>query len=650
VCGIAGLIGNEPVRADPVRRMVERMRHRGPDDSGVHAPAPTVVMGSARLSILDLSPAGRQPMSNEDGRVWVVFNGEIFNFRDLREELASRGHRFRSGTDTEVIVHAYEEWGADCLHRLRGMFAFAIYDGRPGGPDGCGGVVFLARDALGIKPLYYASAGGGLLFASEVRALLASGLVSRDLSVAGLTSYLLWGSTAEPVTLIEGIRSLPPGHRMFVRVASDGPRQGSPEAYWQLTPSGGASGIDTRADAVGRLRDLLQERVAAHLIADVPVGVFLSSGVDSTSVAALAARVQGGLTTVTVAFPEEAGYSEAAVAQETARRLGTDHREVPLTGAQMLSRLDEAVAALDQPSSDGTNTYFVSWGARQAGLKVALSGLGGDELFGGYRTFAWLPRLERIMTLAGRAPMGMRRAAAAVMEGFAARRGVEAAYKLAGAVGHSNGWRPNDSLASYLLARAVFVPSRIRRLRNGTDGDGWEPWIGRLEQLERLARRQGAFGRVSTMELGAYLVNTLLRDTDGMSMAHSLEVRVPFVDREVVEFVRGLPDSWRRAHGPDGLRAKGLLVDAVGNLLPPGIHRLPKRTFTLPWDRWLRGPLRRKVEEGIEAIPDPLRPFLDSGEVRAVWRDFLAGRTGWARPWSLYVLNDWVRRAAHPAT
>ncbi|MDR7523651.1 MAG: asparagine synthase (glutamine-hydrolyzing) [Armatimonadota bacterium] len=640
MCGIAGRYGPPPLAPEPVWRMVDCLRHRGPDDRGVHSPAPTVVLGSTRLSILDLSSAGRQPMPNEDGRVWVTFNGEVYNFRALGADLERRGHVFRSQTDTEVVVHAYEEWGAGCVGRLRGMFAFAIADARETGPQGEGTRLLLARDPLGIKPLYYAAVGGRLLFASEVRALLASGLVPTRLSTEGLAAYLLWGSVAEPLTLVDGVRSLPPGHRLTAQV-NDGALRLEVQSYWHLpvAPAARDGMADSaRDESVAALRRLLAETVGLHLVADVPVGVFLSGGVDSTCVAALAAGAHGAISTVTVAFPEEADRNEAALARETARRLGTRHHEVVLTGPEALQRIDEAVAALDQPSMDGINTYFVSWGARQAGLKVALSGLGGDELFGGYTTFAAVPRLEALAALARRAP---------VLAGWAARLtralpalSPDARGKVADLLS-----APDHLAHPYAVARALFPPRRMLALLNGAGPSvPVGPWADRLTDLATRTRGLGSFGRVSTLELGTYLVNTLLRDTDAMSMAHSLEVRVPFIDREVVEFVAALPDAWRAGRVGPRRGPKALLLEALGDRLPAAVVRGRKRTFTLPWERWLRGSLRGRVEEGIEAIPEPLRPLLDPAEVQVVWRDFLAGRTGWSRPWALYVLNEWVRR------
>jgi asparagine synthase (glutamine-hydrolysing) len=617
--------------------MIEALRHRGPDGSGLFlsgvgfkdpvskdTSAARAALGSTRLSIIDLSPAGRQPMANEDERIWVVCNGEIYNFRSLREDLERRGHRFRSQTDTEIIVHAYEEWGAECVRHFRGMFALAIVDDRhPGRPS-----LFLARDRFGIKPLYYARRGETILCASEVRALLASGLVRPRLSSTALTGYLLWGSVVEPATLVDDVHSLPPAH--WMRVSANG---GSPdihtEAYWDLGATQAQNGHHAdRAVMIKRLRGVLEESVRLHLVADVPVGVFLSGGIDSNAIAALAARMQRNLHTVTVGLPESP-RSEAIEARRAAHRLGASHYEVVLTGNDIVPRLDQAVRALDQPSMDGINSYFVSWGARQAGLKVALSGLGGDELFGGYPSFAWVPRLERLAAIAGRTPESVRHTAGAAIRVAGAPLGRDAARKLADLCEH-----PDALPHPYAFMRGLFPPTHAARLLNG-QAPTLGMWPGPLPAVVARMRASGPFARVSVFELSTYLVNTLLRDTDAMSMAHSLEVRVPLLDHVLVELAGHVPDRWKTQ--------KRLLVEALGADLPTNVARQRKRTFTLPWDVWLRGPLERKVRESLSEVPESLRPFVDANEAKAVWRAFTDRQTGWARPWTLHVLYEWVR-------
>ncbi len=373
--------------------MSSALQHRGPDEEGLLANdprAPGLALGMRRLSIIDL-PGGHQPAWNEAKDVAVIFNGEIYNYRELRERLNSLGHRFATQSDTEILVHAWEEWGEDCLTELRGMFTFALLDLRK--RYATSPLLFLARDPLGIKPLYYTQTPDGFAFASEVRALLAGGTAEQRVSQDALTSYLLFGSVSEPVTLVEGVFSLPPGHRMLLYVPE---RRRTPRArpWWDPTRSPAAR--DTKkpkdfASAAQRLRPLLEDAVRAHLIADVPVGLFLSSGLDSSAIAALAARAQPNIWSFTLAFPGTP-YDEAPLARVVAERCGTRHREIPLDAGAVLERLDQALAALDQPTMDGINTYFVSWAAREVGLKVALSGIGGDELFAGYSTFADTPK------------------------------------------------------------------------------------------------------------------------------------------------------------------------------------------------------------------------------------------------------------------
>ena len=417
MCGICGIIGweDQDQAASPLERMMRAMEHRGPDGNGAFiAPGAALVM--QRLSIIDL-PGGQQPIWNENSTLAVVFNGEIYNFRELRHSLQAAGHVFRTQSDTEVIVHAYETWGENCVRHLRGMFAFAILEipeGRAGRPRR----VFLARDRLGIKPLYYATAADKFFFASEVRALLASNSIPRRLSASALPSYLLFGSVGEPMTLVDGIYSLPPGH--CGHVSCDDPAASfRPNAYWGVAEATKSDAPEPRGTSpIARVRAALEDSVRCHLLADVPLGIFLSSGIDSTALAALASRQRSGIKTFTVVFPEQE-FSEAALARRTANLLGTGHSELLLSGDEMQSRLDDAVAAFDQPSVDGINTYFVSWAARQAGLKVALSGLGSDEIFGGYSTFSSTPRVARMMAFSRLLPSPLRKAGTAPFRAWA---------------------------------------------------------------------------------------------------------------------------------------------------------------------------------------------------------------------------------------
>jgi asparagine synthase (glutamine-hydrolysing) len=612
--------------------MLGQMHHRGPDDEGLFVDD-SVALGMRRLSIIDLG-GGHQPVFNADRTVVVVFNGEIYNFQELRNRLESRGYHFQTQSDTEVIVYAYEEWGEDCVDHFEGMFAFALAETskstRRGNPR-----VLLARDRLGIKPLYYALVDGNLIFASEVRALLASGQVEPRLSPTALRSYLLFGSVVEPTTLVEGVYSVPPGHRITLSAAGQHACV-RPEPYWDFASSA-CPPFNTkkheRCSATAFLRSLLEEAVESHLIADVPLGVFLSSGIDSTALVALATQKKAALNTVTVVFPEQE-FSEAEMARRTAHRFGTHHQELTLSGDDMLARLSEAVGALDQPSMDGINTYFVSWAARQAGLKVALSGLGGDEMFGGYSTFRSTPEAQSVASLAHTVPGGIRSTLASAAERTLGRLQRDSHRKIAAL------WRDPDFLPHpYFYTRLLFTPPQVLGLLKGNGLESSEPWKDWLEQTAQGSKQLDDFTAVSCLESRSYMVDTLLRDTDSMSMAHSIEVRVPFLDHGLVEFVARLPGSIKRTSG----QAKSLLVDALADLLPAEVISQQKRTFTLPWKHWLRNALRKEVATELQNIAPPLMEFLNARNVGQVWKDFLEEKTSWSRVWSLFVLNRWAR-------
>jgi len=699
MCGICGVIdwSDAPDAEALVRRMTPTMRHRGPDDEGyLESTSGRLSMGMRRLSIIDVD-GGHQPIFNEEGTVGAVLNGEIYNFRELRDELATLGHAFRTRSDSEVVAHAYEEWGAACVERLQGMFAFAVYDRRKDRSSrqeqsaGEEGILFLARDRLGIKPLYYAeirgqsSEAGGqqsavgnqlsavsrFLFASEVRTLLASGVVARRLSPAALESYLLFGSVCEPMTLVDNVLSLPPGHTMMIPLGMIplGERRAlEPTPYWNIGKriSQTASGRRTADDrghsrivsknghakpepeaTAARVRTLLEESVRSHLVSDVPVGVFLSGGIDSTSLAALASREVSGIHTFTVAFAEKE-FSEAEIARRTAATFGTTHKEVLLTGDEMLAGLREAVGALDQPSMDGINTYFVSMSARQAGLKVTLSGLGGDEVFGGYSTFRRTPKYQRLAGAGAHVPSAVKSAVATAMSGA-----MSAATSVAiGGAGNrfvagdatrklSALWNTPGALPDpFYFGRTLFTPAQVSKFLTNDHRVAPTPWWNWLAASAQQARDLDPFAAVSCMEMQSYMVNTLLRDADSMSMAHSLEVRVPFLDHPLVEFVTSLPQAMKVRKGVP----KALLVAALEDLLPSEVVNQTKRGFTFPWSEWLRGPLRKQIETGLSELSPALGEAMNAQEVQSIWQDYLDGNTSWSRPWSLYVLNEWVKR------
>ena len=645
ICGYAYASSNE-LAATRVRAMTAAMVHRGPDQDGFFLNderVPGLALGMRRLSIIDLQ-GGQQPVWNESRDVAVVFNGELYNYRELRERLSSAGHRFSTKSDTEILVHGWEEWGEDLLNELRGMFAFALLDLRK--HYATVPVLFLARDPLGIKPLYYSQTADGFVFASEIRTLLASDAVAREISPDALTSYFLFGSVSEPVTLLKNVFSLPPGHRLLLHIPD---RRRVPRARPWWDPQNSPATRDPKrptdfASAAAQLRTLLESSVRAHLIADVPIGLFLSSGLDSGAIVALAARAQKSLQSFTLTFPGTP-FDEAELAAIIAKSVGTAHREIPLQGAEMLARLDEAVNALDQPTMDGINTYFVSWATRQAGLKVALSGLGGDELFAGYSTFSDALKLKKLQTLARLVPGPFRRLSSPMIGGLLGGHASPDAVRKAG-----NAWLYPDALPHpYFFTRLLFPPSEIPALmeplyRNSTiaaDGVTLNPtWLAWLERAADQAEKMQPIAGISWLESRTYMASTLLHDTDSVSMAESLEVRVPFLDTPLVEFMHALPDELRVRPG----QKKALLVAALQDLLPPAILRQNKRTFTLPWESWLRAELRPRLEESFANIAPALNTHLHTAGVQRVWDNFLRGQTSWSRPWSLYMLNEWCRR------
>ena len=635
MCGIAGFLG--PRRNDLptiTAALGKLLAHRGPDGEGVETfptradPARVVALVQRRLAIIDLSPRGAQPMPDPETGNWVMQNGEIYNYRELRAELAARGAVFRSESDTEVILKGYAVWGPAVLDRLEGMFAVAIW-------DAARDELLLGVDPAGIKPLYYwQGAEGRALFASEVRALLGTGLVSRDLDPVGLEGYLAYGAVPAPATIVRGVRALPGGSRL--RLRSDGTALGPTRyATLEFAPAG-APPLDAGA-LVSGLRAALEDAVRRHLASDVPVGVFLSGGIDSSSVAALMHTVApGSVWSFSVTF-DEARFSEAPYSALVARRYSARHEEIRLSARGLLGMLPDALAAIDQPTMDGINVYALSRAVRERGLKVVLSGQGGDELFGGYPTFTLVPRALAWRRRLGLLPAGARSLAAGAWSRLRRRSAVpdKGARLLAG---------DGDPLGTYLVFRELFPPASRAALFPGRPGDETAHGLplALAAELARETRGLDPVNQVSLLELRIYLANMLLRDGDVMSMAHGLEVRVPLLDRRLVEVVARVPGRQKL----DARLPKPLLVRALADRLPPEIYGRPKQGFTLPWEEWLRGDLRAVVADRFESASIAGAVGLDDRACRAFWRGFVARRPGrsWARVWALFVLLDWCRR------
>ncbi len=619
MCGIFGIVGkNASVSPEILQRATDSLAHRGPDDSGtilLRESVPTSVeigLGNRRLAILDLSPLAHQPMHDSETGNWLVYNGEIYNFQEVRRELEQAGATFVSHSDTEVLLKAYARWGESCLTKFRGMFAFALW-------DAVRHQLFMARDPMGIKPLYYAQAGPYFIFASEVRTILGTGLVPRVPDRAGLLNYLTFGSAYDPHTLIEGVRSLPAGHSL---VWKGGELLQS--EYWDIV------GIDVSARESGGLQSLLEDAVGLQLISDVPVGVFLSGGIDSSALVSILSRSGVTASTFSIVF-QEAEFSEAQYSRAIAAKFHTDHHEISLARADVLASIPDALRAMDLPTMDGVNTYFVSRETRRAGVKVALSGLGGDEVFAGYSSFRDVPRMERFADIWNRMPGAMRSPLVGMFDAFS--RDTDQKRKLL-SLANDNG----RGLHPYFLTRMLFTPRQCDLLFPDSKNYATEAAASQCAALTR-ALTLDPVNRVSYLESRCYMLNTLLRDADCMSMSQGLEVRVPLIDHQLAKAVLALSGESKLNHTP-----KKLLVEALAGSLPDDIVHRRKRGFTLPFEHWMRQELRAEIEPTLQAKrvnAGPLGGLLNGDHVQRVWQKFLAGTMSWSRPWSLYVLQRW---------
>src|SRR5215217_2719821 len=613
MCSISGILSTGPIPTDlreAVRQMNAAQKHRGPDDHGLSTHefrGGEVILGNTRLAIIDTSPAGHQPMTDPQTGNCITYNGETYNFNELRKEI---GGEWVSNTDTEVVLRAYRKWSVDAFRKMRGMFALAIWDK----PEQ---TLLLARDPLGIKPLYYYAGKGHLIFASELRALLAGGLVPRRLSAAGVDSYLANGSVQTPLTIVDGIRQLLPGH--YLRVKAKGESNIDVSELEFACPKHEGTEC-SRDEAVARLRAELEESVRLHLVSDVPLGVFLSGGMDSSALVALMTRLGQQPKTFSVVF-DEPGFTEAPFSLAVAERFHTDHTEIRLSEERLIQLLPRVIASIDQPTMDGINSFVVSHAVKNAGITVALSGLGGDELFAGYPSFRRAIKVSSISRTSRRLLRITSGLGKVALNGSALR---DKFWQLA----HSD-CTPEDV---YRISRQLFSGDSITRITGRDTG---------VAKNNGKHRHRDAVNAISRLELEGYLTDTLLRDTDAMSMAHSLEVRVPFVDSRVVGFVLSLPGKWK-LHENDR-SPKPLLAEAMSDLLPRDFLNRPKMGFTLPFEKWLQHDLRAEVSSVLEDASRLRAPGLNSDAVAKVWRTFMQKprAIGWSRPWSLYVLAKW---------
>ena len=627
MCGIAGIFDNNSKKSSEsltkgLQMMLDAIKHRGPDDRGEKKIGPkngiNIYLGHQRLSIIDPSQGGHQPMSNNDSTLWISTNSEIYNYRELKDDLEHE-YNFRSKSDTEVLLRSYEVWGLDCLKKIRGMFAFAIW-------DDTNNKLILARDRIGIKPLYYFSKNNIFIFSSELRAILASKIDKPGINPTGIFQYLSYGRMGSIDSILDSIMELPPGH--FLVADKHGIKV---QKYWDPFNENKLEQSPTKI--VQRIGSCLDEVARQHLVSDVPIGAFLSGGIDSSAVVSMiTANTPTPIRTISVTFQDK-DYDESKYSSLFANHLGTNHNELLLSERDLIENLSPALASMDQPTVDGINTYMVSQAAKNMGLKVALSGLGGDELFAGYNSFSLVPRLNKIKKILNSLPTGLRKQLSNL-----ASRLMPPSDKSA-KLNHLIKGQYNGAHV-YFLFRSLFCEQELGSLFS-------DPLILKKEITKNLNRTQELIDShsglspvdlVSYLEMTHYMSTTLLRDTDMMSMAHGLEIRVPLLDHKLVELMFSIPSNMKIKQGTP----KPLLVNSLTRKLPEFIVRRKKMGFTLPFEVWMRGEMRPEIESVLLSRSEKLPDFISQDGVKKIWNNFLDKRCSWSRPWSLYVLKKWI--------
>lgn len=621
MCGINGIYSyDKSFQAQQIiNGMNDCISHRGPDAEGSYHHQ-SVHLGHRRLAIIDLEDEANQPFYSNDKNVVLVFNGEIYNYRQIKEELTE--YDFKTTSDTEVVLAAYQKWGRECFQKFNGMFAIAIYNKRTDD-------LLIVRDRLGIKPLYYYSDNERVIFSSEIKALLASGLIPKKADEKAIVDYLRYQTVHAPNTIIEGIKMLMPGQ--YMTVSEEGIAFGT---YWKLAEDRADKFlISDEKSAQRQVKKLFFESVERRMISDVPLGAFLSGGIDSSAIVAAMSRFSNkAIKTFSVVFNEEE-FSEAKYARLLAEKFKTEHHEINLKPHDLLDELENALQAMDHPTADGINTYVVSKATKNAGITVALSGLGGDELFAGYPIFRqlmelqgkkWLlsyPKLLRkifgILATANKKDVAAQKKRQILMLDYF------------------------DLHYSYPVSRQSFSKEQIVKMSN----------LDRLykSRVSEIVEEQVSFGseafsvpylgKVSISEISTYMQNILLRDSDNMSMAHALEVRVPFLDHKLVEFVLQVEDAFKLKSS-----AKALLTESLGDLIPNEIIDRPKMGFVFPWEHWLKTELKEFAEENLKNLAN--HQLFQEQSIMDLWKDFLNGKPGinWSRIWSLVVLSYWMRK------
>lgn len=613
MCGINGILSREynSQNEDIVGKMNASMPHRGPDNSGIFADK-NIVLGHRRLSIIDLSIEANQPMGDNSGRYTIVYNGEIYNFKKLKKEL--KDYNFKTNSDSETILACYIYFGEKCLEKLEGMFAFAIWDKLEKN-------LFIARDRIGIKPLYYYYENNNFIFSSEIRAILNSGIPARKLNTKAVSDYLRYQTVHAPETIVENIKSLMPGE--FMNVNKNGI---SINKYYQISDFKPLP-IDSNIDEIKKtVSNLLYEAVEKRMVADVPFGAFLSGGIDSSIIVGLMSKISTGkVNTFSVSFNDEE-YSEAKYARLIAKKFNTEHTEIKLDPNDFLNIIPQALKSFDHPSADGINSYIVSKVTKESGVTMALSGLGGDELFAGYDIFKRMYSLNKNKLIKS-IPYPIRKLSGNLAYSL---------YKSTSTqkIKDTLSIKEFDFPGIYSISRQVFSEPEIQNLIDSR-------FIGEnsVKQIIKgvYDENKSILSNVSLSEINTYMQNVLLGDADQMSMASSLEVRVPFLDHKLIKYVLSIPDDIKFPHSP-----KQLLVESVG-FLPDEIVNRPKMGFLLPWQNWLKNELRDFAKEKINELKN--NDIFVSQSIESLWQRFLSNdkEVKWAKIWLLISLQNYIK-------
>jgi len=609
VCGINGILNfkNTPPR-ETIVCMNKQLAHRGPDNDGIYTDN-YIALGHRRLSIIDLSDAGNQPYFSIDNRFVIVYNGELYNYLELKKELSE--FNFKSNTDTEVILNSFIKYGADCLQKFNGMYAFAVWDKQKQ-------ELFIARDCMGVKPLYYTFINDNFIFSSEVRSIISSNLIAKRIDEFALNQYIQFQTVYAPNTIIKGVKMLMPAHYTIINKNGQNTYK-----YRQIENYAEKKTNDSYQQACEKTKILLQQSVKRRLISDVPFGAFLSGGIDSTAVVALMSQASNKtVNTFSITFNEK-DYTEEKYSQLVAKKYNTAHHEIKLSVNDFKNLLPEALRATDHPSGDGVNTYVVSKYTKQAGITMALSGIGGDELFAGYDVFKRLTKLYSYHFLQN-IPVTVRTSVAEILKKI--KPGMQS-HKLAWLL-NKNKW---DYTTLYQFNRKLYDESEVNSILS------LKPLQAYFLDLENDFNKNKLISSISISEYKTYLQNVLLRDTDQMSMASALEVREPFMDYELIEYVLSLPDNYKLNTQP-----KKLLIDSLGDLIPNEIYNRSKMGFVFPWKYWLQNDLKLFCEERLYALSK--RNYFNKQAIIQLWQRFLNNDPviTWSRIWHLVVLEDWL--------